>query len=364
MTRAVEKSVIEGTGSLPMPSKRSTVAWLITAECAVGCSHCILQAAGIPWKTPSYDSCKCWIEGVAESGVIQNVGITGGEPFAVYDRLLDIVSLIRSHDMHPNVLTSAHWADSDAGTEKLLRPLAQAGLEGVGVSVDEFHQSRIPIGNVRRAMRAAKRLGLWVGAAFCYFDEGRDPVTEAEEARRALREMLGPEAYEELDIINLNPVQRAGRARRDVEFPQRSVPAQRHICSALTPSIWPDGSIHCCCGPRLSRTSPLVLGNLNHDTFQEIYRRYKEHPILPFLHIQGLAAMVEELHEHGLGEGLDGLDAPQDMCRLCQKLLADERNVTFFMKRFGDPDVRRQLGVQQFLLHGDPELLLGTGSAS
>jgi len=355
-------SLKKGTHST-MPSRRSTVGLLITARCPVGCSHCILQAGGLHWGEPTPASYRRWVRSIAESGVIRNIGLTGGEPFAVYDTLLDIVPLIRSYGLHPNVLTSAYWATSDAQTEKLLRPLAQAGLEGLGISVDEFHQAKVPIQNVLRALRTAKRLGLWVGVAFCYFDQGRDPATEAEAARAELRDVLGEEAFAQVDVINLNPIQKAGRAQQGVEFPTPSSKVQRkstRVCTALTPSIWPDGSFACCCGPRLSKTSPLVLGNLNHDPFAELYQRYRKHPILPFLHVWGLTKMVEELRANGLGEDLEGYDAPHEICRLCQKMLINERYAAFFVERFEEPVLRRQLGVERFLLYGDPEPLLST----
>jgi MoaA/NifB/PqqE/SkfB family radical SAM enzyme len=270
---------------------------------------------------------------------------------------MDVVEVIRKHGMRPSVMTSAYWARSDVATEKLLTPLVHAGLDGLGVSVDEFHQEKVPLQNVLRAIRTAKRLGLWVGVAFRYY--GRDE--SAKEAACELRDILG-EVFEDVDIVNVGPIQKEGQASQQVEFTQQHLEKQGKIinCGPFSPTIWPDGTVSSCCGPRLSERNPLVIGNLNYEPFTEIYQRFREHPIIPFLEVLGLTKMVEELNDNGLGGNLKDFVAPEETCSLCQKMLTNVTYIDFFVKKFRDPAFRRQLGVRRFLLYGNPWPLLST----
>lgn len=336
-------------------SKEAVVAFVLTTKCPVGCRHCITDTKSCP--EPPLDSYRRWIQSFSESGVIQTVGLTGGEPFAIYDTLLDVVSVINENSMRSNVLTSAYWARSKEDTEKLLAPLVHAGLNAFAVSVDEFHQEKIPIQYVMRAIRTAKQFGLKVGVSFCYFRK----ILSYEEAASKLRGILG-KIFEEVDMIDVNTLINVGRASRQVTFPLQRQEKLREalVCKALIPSVWPDGIVSSCCGPRLSETNPLIIGNLNHESFTEIYKRFREHPILPFLEVLGLTKMVEELNANGLGEDLQGLDAPKEMCTLCQKILTKEEYVDFFIERYHDPIILRQLGVKRFLLYGNTQPLLNT----
>ena len=343
------------TGGNDYSSSYSTVGFIMTTNCPVGCRHCITGKVSCP--EPSPDSYRRWIQSVSESCVIRKVCLTGGEPFFVYNTLMDVVEVIRKHGMRPSVMTSAYWARSDVATEKLLTPLVHAGLDGLGVSVDEFHQEKVPLQNVLRAIRTAKRLGLWVGVAFRYY--GRDE--SAKEAACELRDILG-EVFEDVDIVSVGPIQKEGQASQQVEFTQQHLEKQGKIinCGPFSPTIWPDGTVSSCCGPRLSERNPLVIGNLNYEPFTEIYQRFREHPIIPFLEVLGLTKMVEELNDNGLGGNLKDFVAPEETCSLCQKMLTNVTYIDFFVKKFRDPAFRRQLGVRRFLLYGNPWPLLST----
>lgn len=337
--------------------KRTTIGFIMTTKCPVGCRHCIIHKGSCP--EPSPDSYRCWIQSISESGIIKKVSLAGGEPFAVYDTLLDVVSLIYENGMYPNVLTSAYWARSEADAEKLLAPLVRAGLNGFSVSIDEFHQEKIPIQYVQRAIRVAKQLGLWVGISYRYYRA----ILSDDEVESEIRDILG-KVYEDIDVINANIIIKDGRTHQQVEFPQQRSDEQNkafRACALLLPSLWPDGNVQSCCGPRLPERNPLIIGNLNNESFIKIYRRFREHPIIPFIEVLGLAKMVEELNDNGLGVDLNDFTAPDETCLLCQKMLNNKEYVDFFVKRYHNPTIQRQLGVKRFLLYGNSWPLISAG---
>jgi hypothetical protein len=102
-----------------------------------------------------------------------------------------------------------------------------------------------------------------------------------------------------------------------------------------------------------------VIGNLNAEGFASIYQRFLRHPIIPFIQTWGLIDMLERLIDEGLAAELVGYREAREehMCRLCQAILSPQAHVSFFVKLFANPEVRRQLGVLAFVLYGDPTLL-------
>lgn len=334
---------------------RSTIAFLITEKCPVGCRHCIIESENVFGRYVLDDSWPDWIRSVSESGVIKDISLTGGEPFAVYETLLNMTAIVRNNGMLPHVTTSAYWAKTEHTTEKAIKELSSAGLAGLGVSVDQFHQEKVNIQNVIRAIRISKRYGLRVGVSYRYHGKS----LRAEEAVAQLTNIIG-DTLKELDTINIGLIQRSGRAARELDFARVGTeePKSLKLCTAIGPMILPDGTVTCCCGAPLPPTSPLIIGNLNQESFSEIYRRFEEHPLLPFLKVMGLTEMVDLLRTNGLVKEITGYDAPEEFCSLCQQMFSNDKYVKFFTYKFSEPSVRRELGVKMFLLHGDTKLIL------
>ena len=151
----------------------------------------------------------------------------------------------------------------------------------------------------------------------------------------------------------------AGRAC-DLVFP-RTRPAEQPklVCNALRPVIQLDGTVASCCRAPLPGTRPLIIGDLNAQDFEPIYQRFLDHPVIPFIQTWGLIDMLERLIDEGLAVELVGYREAREeqICHLCQAILSQQAQVSFFAKLFDDPEARRQLGVLAFVLYGDSTLL-------
>jgi len=340
---------------------RTEIGLVMTEQCPVGCGHCLASCTVQASDLPPLETHLAWIAQVSRVDRCQSISITGGEPFVCFERLLQVVDGCRSHGLRTTVFTSAYWATSDEIAVRSLQQLARAGLTGITVSSDRYHQESIPLANVARVLRASKACGINARLALTYGPRGRG----ADQAVRDLRRQLGPRILSGVEI-EAGGIVKAGRAY-ELEFPA-TLPAKQPklVCNALGPVIQRDGTVAGCCRAPLPGSSPLILGDLHVADFASIYQRFLTHPIIPFIQTWGLIEMLERLIEEGLAMELAGYrDAGEEqICELCQAILAEPARVAFFAELFRDPGERRRMGTLAFLLYGDSALLEGLGTLS
>ncbi len=338
---------------------RTDVGLVLTEQCPVGCRHCLSSSRMQVPDLPALETHLAWVAKVSRVDRCKSISITGGEPFLYFQRLLRVVGGCRTQGLRATVFTSAYWATSGEIAAERLTQLAHAGLSGITVSADEYHQERIPLAHVARVLSAAKECGINPKVALTYLPRGRS----AARVKRELRRELGQRTLDGVQI-EAGGIVKLGRAY-DLVFPgTRPAEQAKLVCNALGPVIQPDGTVAGCCRAPLPDTSPLIIGDLNADEFAPIYQRFLSHPIIPFIQTWGLVEMLERLADEGLATGLAGYrDArEEEICELCQAIFSEPAHVSFFTEQFHVPEVRQRLGILTFVLYGDPALLEGLGN--
>lgn len=322
------------------------VGLLITRRCPLECSHCIVGSRSVvSGPEPEIPTLLRWIDGIAEASV-KWVSITGGEPFLYPDKILAAVLHLSRYGLRSTVVTSAFWATSTHKVVRLLEPLCSAGLNGLGISYDRFHSRVIPSINVRYALEGAKRLGIRICLSLL-----QDPAASSDETIRSARAVLG-DLLDLVDFVRINHYQafpKPGFTGATTSGFQKDL-----ICRALTPSIWPDGTVACCCGPKLPNGHPLRIGNLNRNAFPELYSRYKTHPLVGMLEIWGLERVHREAEFPPLHLSRNML------CFNCRRLFENPAAAHRLNQRMKDPVFLRKLALQLLALKGKTDLLLST----
>ena len=187
--------------------RQSCVGFVLTERCPVGCRHCINDSTMQTSRPRDLTKQLEWIAAVGKSGLCENVNITGGEPFLNFEDLVILIRTIRDHRMRPTLVTSAVWATDDDITRLKLERLAAAGLNGIAVSADEFHQENVPLANVARVLAESRSRGIALGIALAYMENSDTPTRKV----RALKRDLGPELLRDVTIVK-GPIIKAGRA--------------------------------------------------------------------------------------------------------------------------------------------------------
>ncbi len=333
---------------------RTEIGLALTEQCPVGCRHCLASYTMQASDLPPLETHLAWIAKVSRVDRCKSIIITGGEPFLYFQRLLQVVDGCRTLGLRATVFTSAYWATSGEIAAHRLQQLAHAGLTGITVSTDQYHQASVPLTNVSKVLYAAKECGISPKVALTYLPRERS----AAQVKRELRRELGQRALDGVQI-EAGGIVKLGRAR-ELAFPAiRPEEQPKLVCNALGPMVQPDGAVTSCCRAPLPSTSPLIIGDLTAEDFQPIYQRFLRHPIIPFIQTWGLLEMLDRLIDEGLAPELVGYrDArEEEICELCQAILSEPARASFFADLFHDPEVRRQLGILSFVLYGDSTLL-------
>jgi len=108
------------------------------------------------------DEARGYIDQAREIPTVEWISFTGGEPFLLPEMLHDLVGYASERGFRTECVTNCFWAETETAAGRRLGRLADAGLDVVNISADDFHQRYIPFDRVRNCYRAARSLGLRV----------------------------------------------------------------------------------------------------------------------------------------------------------------------------------------------------------
>ena len=133
---------------------------LLTYNCSLRCKHCyVFSDQRAPGKISLSQISYFLNEGRKLPGV-KWIYFGGGEPFTQYPLLLKAIQRARKLDYDVGVVTNGYFARTvDAGV-RFLRPLAQMGVKDIRISNDILHYKNPETSPAKRALTAAKKLGL------------------------------------------------------------------------------------------------------------------------------------------------------------------------------------------------------------
>ena len=152
------------------------VVWELTLACNLKCKHCGSRAGKIRPDEVSTEDCLEIVESLARLGT-REISLIGGEAFLKKD-WTSIIRAIRKHDIYCGLQTGG-WAFN----EKRLNDAVEAGLQGLGVSIDG-------LASLHDSVRGVK------GS----FDMAIDVVKRAREAgiNASVNTQIGPETIPQL----------------------------------------------------------------------------------------------------------------------------------------------------------------------
>jgi hypothetical protein len=229
-------------------------------------------------------------------GTIEWIYFEGGEPFLFYPLLVESITIARSRGFKVGVVTNAYFATSEEDAELWLKPLYELGVADLSLSDDAFHCEDEENSPAKRALHAAKKLGMPVGS-ICIekptiemdidteHDKGKPIVGGDVMFRgRAAEKLVGGLPRREWEEFTECP-------HEDLVYPERV-----HLDAY--------GNVHLCQG--------LSLGNMWKTPLSTLVKNYSAdaHPICKYLVEGGPALLAKEYnvpHESGY----------VDACHLC-----------------------------------------------
>ena len=150
---------------------------LLTYQCTFECDHCFLYCSPQAEGTMTLAQVRSVLEEAQRIGTVEWIYFEGGEPLLYCQSMFEGVRMARKMGFDVGVVTNAYWAVSDEDADLWLRPLADLGVGDLSISEDEFHCGEEEDTPAKRALAAARRLGIPV-SAICIEKPAIEPVIE------------------------------------------------------------------------------------------------------------------------------------------------------------------------------------------
>jgi hypothetical protein len=269
------------------------VHFLLTYKCIFECDHCFVWGSPSASGTFSSRRIEDVLKQASEIPTVKRVYFEGGEPFLFYPVLVKGVETARKMGFEVGIVSNAFWATDREDATSWLEPLARLGIADLSMSTDEYHGEKEEAENVRRALEAARELGIATGVMEVQGIEFYSCETPKKDDKGEL--MFRGRAVKEL----------AGKARKK---PWRSL----STCPEEPPAL---GRVHVDAFGNVMFCQGITIGNLWEKPLKNIMADldHERHPIMGPLIRGGPAQLAKELRVEPGNEYADP-------CHLCYEL--------------------------------------------
>ncbi|MBR4080664.1 MAG: radical SAM protein [Clostridia bacterium] len=296
--------------------------FILTDHCTGRCRHCSAGALvqhPRPGHVPLEESVQA-VRDLAAMYPMQSVMTFGGEPL-LYPEVTAEIHRAAAECGIParQLITNGFFSRDDGRIREVADMLADAGVNDVLISVDAFHQERIPLEPVRAFALAVKAAGI-ANVRFSPAWVVKEDFSCLENART--REILADLADTGLPVGSGNDIFLSGCAAENLAhyYPAASLdmadrcgsmPYTEPLTNQTSVSIEPDGSVTLC---------GFAIGNVKQECMADIIARYD-----PFAHegmraamdgVPGLLALAER---RGVSVDLSRCYSVCDLCRRVNK---------------------------------------------
>lgn len=134
--------------------------FLLTYMCNFKCDHCFIYSGPDAKGTFTLDQIRKALDEAHKIGTIEWIYFEGGEPFLFYPLMLEGIKIARSMGFKTGVVTNAYYATSEQDVELWYNPLCKLSISDLSISDDVFHTEDEKDSPAKRALAAAKRLGM------------------------------------------------------------------------------------------------------------------------------------------------------------------------------------------------------------
>lgn len=234
----------------------------LTERCNIRCPHCIVECEPGTGRDMALRLVTKAVEAAAGHR-IPLLSVSGGEPMLAREQLDLLLSEAKRAHLPVRLVTNASWAVTVRKTRQLLENLVTKGLTRLSVSADPYHQTAVPMENVRRIAFISKEMPLRVELNI---------VLSRDNATLSILEEI---ADWEIPLA-ITPLARQGRAR-SLNGNLFFSPEPFFGCPVVySPGIDVEGSINICCNMsgsywRSKRPNwPFRLGNLEDNALDAI----------------------------------------------------------------------------------------------
>ncbi len=134
--------------------------FLLTYNCNYECDHCFLYCGPHASGTFTLARLKETFAQIEKIGSIESAYFEGGEPFLYYPPMLEGLRIAKDMGLKTGIVTNSYWAQTEDDAKLWLEPLVSLGISDLSVSDDSFHSEDPEQSPGKKAVAAARELGL------------------------------------------------------------------------------------------------------------------------------------------------------------------------------------------------------------
>jgi organic radical activating enzyme len=323
---------------------------ILTDHCPAACRHCVSDnlpgsVNGIP-----LEMLKKRVKKTIDLKKFKKIVITGGEPFYEFEKLHELVQFITANQYQVSVVTGAYWSSSYEKCNSQLDLLKKAGLNNIAISMDIYHQEKIPYRNIIHVLEACHQLDIPNTVVFTWSGNREKDHDLLDSFKSSL-----PDHLQKTLRITEGSMLLSGRALKNKlnSMHGRENEDDPVICQSMGKIIRSDGQVALCCGADLPENSPLLAGNIDTDSPKILKKSMGSNHLIPFIEIFGLRWMAERLEEVFAGFAIKADEMnTANRCNTCMKMFAEKRNSEFFAGLIREKDILDQIRGRYLLLYG------------
>ncbi len=307
------------------------VCFIYNFKCTAACSHCITESSPQRTGKLSVEETRRSLEVARERGMTMAI-FSGGEVFLHFDELLELISYAKELGFTTMVETNAYWATNDDVAEAKIRKLLDRGLDTIHTSADIFRDPWVPLDRIVRFGKAAEKLG--VPYDICFLYSGNDQ-RDAEILERLESERLNHSKDRLFPFGNAADLPPSAFVYEDL--------SEAGDCGDLQPTVAPNGDFVACCNINIHlKGSPLHLGNIREEPYDELVARFESDEIIRTIRKSGFRYFVEALRSEGGAWSDFGEHGHATICHLCHDLFRDPDKVAFFRRKIAHQEGRER----------------------
>jgi Radical SAM superfamily/4Fe-4S single cluster domain len=308
---------------------------MYTRTCPLACEHCITESSPQVKEQMRLRQARNYLQAIA--GFSSALCFTGGEPFLYYRQMAVLIREAKTLGLETHIVTGAGWVREEDQTRSRIKLLVDAGLDGLNISWDQYHEA---FSTPERAVMLAR----------IAIESGLDvKVRAVTSATRGIEEDQAIFAGLSVEL-QATQIVRLGRAASlpATHFMFSDKPPKGSCGVVFSPVVEPDGSVYACCGPSKygRKPSPLFLGDATAEPLEDILARGLKDPILEIIYNLGPYGLHQLLKDHPFGrERFKARSVYTGICELCLDITNDPELVSALRERLLDKDAQRLLAV-------------------
>lgn len=241
---------------------------------------------------------------------IDDLGISGGEPLAFYNDMLDIATMAQQNSISLTLFSNAFWAKDKLRAEIYLSSLQEKGLTSLILSTDQFHQEFIDLENIIIASNIASLLNINVDIMI--------PSTAS--GWSTFRTLAYLESKTQASLTT-HPIHPIGRATSLDSSYFRWAKLEVKGCDLVGRIEVDYTALTAQCPPAsdFEKNNPLVLGNLEEESLETLLDKYQNNLLYWILGEFGPLGLYYLFVHAGIEVNLP-IEGHVSNCQLCQQL--------------------------------------------